>query len=134
MAELECDGGCSYGDGPQEECSAHGRTPKDLWGIIGGLIAERDAALARIAELEAEIKTRTERFDEVLAGREASPEEWRLIGRLETAEARIAEATKLHYRDMPSVGGDWCPEDHHKWPCPTARALGSVPSTGEGSE
>ena len=49
---------------------------------------------------------------------------------LAEAEARIAEAEKLHYRDTPSVGGDWCPEDHHKWPCQTAVALG----LSEGSE
>ena len=53
MAELECDGGCSHWDGPQEECSAHGRTPKDLWGIIGEIAAERDAALSTIAKVEA---------------------------------------------------------------------------------
>ena len=51
MAELGCDGGCSYGDGPQEECSAHGRTPRDLWGIIGQLVVERDAALSTIAKV-----------------------------------------------------------------------------------
>lgn len=53
MAELECDGGCSYGDGPQEECSAHGRTPRDLWGIIGQLVVERDAATAAIERVRA---------------------------------------------------------------------------------
>ncbi|RRJ85926.1 hypothetical protein EG850_11105 [Gulosibacter macacae] len=29
-----CDGGCSYGDGPQEDCSAHGRRPTDLWRLL----------------------------------------------------------------------------------------------------
>lgn len=47
-----------------------------------------------------------------------------LTAERDAAEARIAEAAKLHYRDTPSVGGDWCPEDHHKWPCPTAVSLG----------
>jgi len=83
---------------------------------IGAIEAERDAALARIAELEAEIKTRTEGVDEVLAGREASPEEWRLIGRLETAEARIAEAAKLHRKYTYYDLEDSCPDtiDEHR--------------------
>lgn len=26
-----CDGGCNIDDGPAEECSRHGRSPRDLW-------------------------------------------------------------------------------------------------------
>ena len=36
--DLPCDGWCNVNDGPQEECSRHGRTPRDLWGIIEDLI------------------------------------------------------------------------------------------------
>ena len=36
--DLPCDGGCNVNDGPMEECSRHGRTPRDLWGIIEDLI------------------------------------------------------------------------------------------------
>ena len=36
--DLPCDGGCNVNDGPMEECSLHGRTPRDLWGIIEDLI------------------------------------------------------------------------------------------------
>ena len=47
--DLPCDGGCNVNDGPMEECSHHGRTPRDLWGIIEDLIqrlaAERAKAL-----------------------------------------------------------------------------------------
>jgi hypothetical protein len=35
--DLPCDGWCNVNDGPQEECSRHGRTPGDLWGIIADL-------------------------------------------------------------------------------------------------
>ena len=37
-SDLPCDGGCNVNDGPMEECSHHGRTPRDLWGIIEDLI------------------------------------------------------------------------------------------------
>ena len=104
MAELECDGGCSYGDGPQEECSAHGRTPKDLWGIIGEIAAERDAALSTIAKVEALHR----------------PFEW-----------------SFGFGPVTSCKGcadQGVPQENASWPCPTIRALGSVPSTGEGNE
>lgn len=26
-----CDGGCNVNDGPAEDCSRHGRSPRDLW-------------------------------------------------------------------------------------------------------
>ncbi len=44
-----CDGGCSYGDGPQEDCSAHGRRPAELWEII-----QQEAAESRDAQYRAE--------------------------------------------------------------------------------
>ena len=63
--DLPCDGGCNVNDGPMEDCSQHGRSPRDLWGIIEDqsqrLAAERAkrpdrAALERIAaECEADI-------------------------------------------------------------------------------
>src|SRR5690606_11345387 len=30
-ANFPCDGGCNVNDGPAEECSRHGRSPRDLW-------------------------------------------------------------------------------------------------------
>ena len=48
-----CDGGCSYGDGPQEECTRHGRDQQDLWRIIGENVEGRlkaQAALERVRE------------------------------------------------------------------------------------
>ena len=35
--DLPCDGGCNVNDGPMEDCSQHGRNPRDLWGIIEDL-------------------------------------------------------------------------------------------------
>ena len=49
-ANFPCDGGCYENDGPAEECSLHGRAPRDLWEIIGRVMADRDAARATIAE------------------------------------------------------------------------------------
>jgi len=46
-----CDRGCNYNDGPQEECSLHGRNPRDLWEVIGGLARERDEARAEVERL-----------------------------------------------------------------------------------
>ena len=43
-----CDGGCV--DAPEETCSRHGRSPADLWRIIGQVTAERDALAAQVAE------------------------------------------------------------------------------------
>ena len=49
-----CDRGCSYTGGPDEECSAHGRTPRELWEFIAQDIVGRDAATARAEKAEAE--------------------------------------------------------------------------------
>lgn len=38
LPDLPCDGGCNVNDGPMEDCSQHGRSPRDLWGIIEDLI------------------------------------------------------------------------------------------------
>lgn len=46
VAREVCDRGCSYTGGPDEECSAHGLTPRDLWEQVEKVAAERDAALA----------------------------------------------------------------------------------------
>jgi hypothetical protein len=46
-----CDGGCV--DAPEETCSRHGRSPADLWRIIGEVAAERDALAAQVARVEA---------------------------------------------------------------------------------
>lgn len=45
-----CDGGCSYGDGPAEECSAHGRPVAEVWEIVNRFAAERDEARAEVEE------------------------------------------------------------------------------------
>lgn len=29
-----CDGGCNTNDGPEETCSRHGRSPRDLWDLL----------------------------------------------------------------------------------------------------
>ena len=54
-ARMPCDGGCNYNDGPEETCSAHGRTPAQIWEVADALGAERDAAEARLREAEAVI-------------------------------------------------------------------------------
>ena len=45
-----CDGGCV--DAPEETCSRHGRSPADLWRIIGQVTVERDALAAQVARVE----------------------------------------------------------------------------------
>ena len=45
-----CDGGCV--DAPEETRSRHGRSPADLWRIIGQVTAERDALAAQVARVE----------------------------------------------------------------------------------
>jgi hypothetical protein len=46
-----CDGGCNPNDGPQEECSAHGRTPADLWRQLDIVRKQRDDAVAEVEKL-----------------------------------------------------------------------------------
>ena len=53
MSKFPCDGGCNWADGASEECSAHGRPPAQIWGIVADVTTQRDAALARIARVEA---------------------------------------------------------------------------------
>lgn len=73
--------------------------------------AERDAALTRIAELE---------------------KSYRIIERLYkierqeriAAEARIAEAAKLHHKDHTALGNPICNTCGTPYPCPTRRRLG----------
>lgn len=48
--DFPCDGGCNYNSGPEEECSAHGRPPRELWGLIGQLSQERDRYKVAIRE------------------------------------------------------------------------------------
>ena len=45
-----CDGGCV--DAPEETCSRHGRSPADLWRIIGQVTAERDTLATQVARVE----------------------------------------------------------------------------------
>lgn len=43
-----CDGGCNWADGPQEECSLHGRTPAEMWEALDKGANQRDALQARL--------------------------------------------------------------------------------------
>ena len=60
--DLPCDRGCNVNDGPMEDCSQHGRSPRDLWGIIdayGSLVTGTQERAIRVvrgmkAALEAE--------------------------------------------------------------------------------
>lgn len=65
---FSCDGGCSYGDGPQEECSLHGRNPRELWEAIGGLARERDEARAEVEALQAWQAQTVRRVRDTVAG------------------------------------------------------------------
>lgn len=55
-ARLTCDGACNYNDGPDEECSAHGRSPRELWEFIAHDIVGRDKAVERAERAEAAIE------------------------------------------------------------------------------
>lgn len=72
--------------------------------------AERDAALARIAELEAEAFKQRRKFENMAHFSEQHPE------RAERAEARIAEAAKLHRKYTYYDLEDSCPDttDEHR--------------------
>ena len=95
---------------------------RDLADALESVRAERDAALARIAELEKMLENYT---------REYSIE----CNKRVKAESRIAEAAKLHrpfewsfgYGPVKSCRGcadRGVPQDKAEWPCPTAVALG----------
>lgn len=49
---MPCDGGCSYNDGPDETCSAHGRPVAQVWGIANNLGRERSEWQARAEAAE----------------------------------------------------------------------------------
>jgi hypothetical protein len=34
LSQPPCDGGCNINDGPQEDCSAHGRPVSYVWGLV----------------------------------------------------------------------------------------------------
>lgn len=44
-----CDGGCNTNDGPAEDCSLHGRSPRDLWDRLE-IATRRLNAIRRYAE------------------------------------------------------------------------------------
>ncbi|MBB2956988.1 hypothetical protein [Pseudoclavibacter helvolus] len=50
--DLPCDGGCNVNDGPMEDCSQHGRSPRDLWGIIEDLSQRLAAERAKRPDRE----------------------------------------------------------------------------------
>ena len=60
-------------------------------------------------------------------------------GERDAALSTIAKVEALHTSEgWPLPGGreskEYCTRCNCRWPCPTIRALGSVPSTGEGNE
>ena len=77
-------------------------------------------AEARIRHLEATAQVLVK---EVLDAENARDEHRR--GRAE-AEARIKAVRDVHWADK-ALNGHTCAEDGHDWPCPTVRALESVP-------
>ena len=50
--DLPCDRGCNVNDGPMEDCSQHGRSPRDLWGIIEDLSQRLAAERAKRPDRE----------------------------------------------------------------------------------
>ena len=93
-------------------------------------LIKRDAALARIADLEAELEVAMRPHSECeRSGAEAGERIVDLEGDLARVEARITEAAKLHQPEVIGVhegqGAEvWCPHCETYWPCQTAVALG----------
>lgn len=50
-ARMSCDGACSYHDGPDEECSLHGRPVREVWGIVAEVGREREALKVTLADV-----------------------------------------------------------------------------------
>ena len=108
---FECDRECIGEGAPVEDCSAHGRTQRDLWEQIDKVVAERDAATAALERVTAE---------------------------RDAAMARIAKAWELHepftwsFGYGPVQSCKWC-ADHGvsqevaSWPCPTVAAIEGAP-------
>ncbi len=107
-----CDGGCSYGDGPQEDCSAHGRRPAELWEII-----QQEAAKSRDAQYRAEaaeakldaVRMQAGRDAERIAEMEAEAERLRaahdLVRETVLTQADAAGAVKA-FAKMLAAGDD----------------------------
>ena len=81
-------------------------TARVLVGEVLKAEAERDSARGYISELETAVKSR----NDVVKHR----------------DARIKAVRELHWADK-ALAGHTCAEDGHDWPCPTVRALESVP-------
>ncbi|MEV8339230.1 hypothetical protein [Leucobacter sp. NPDC077196] len=63
----------------------------------------------------------------------------RMMAERDAALSTIAKVEALHTSEgWPLPGGreskEYCTRCNCRWPCPTIRALGSVPSTGEGND
>ena len=109
-----------------------------------------DAANERVAELEAELASRIEDrdywygiADKAASQRDAANEDRKQVeaeirdllrvdipslkAERDAATAALERVRVIHVRDTPSIGGDWCLDDHHKWPCPTVAALDGAP-------
>lgn len=99
-----------------------------------GVEAERDAALSTIAKVEA-LHHKITRYgnDMYSISSESYEEEPTSYEDMEPFDI-CAECYAVEELICEECGGD-APVGHRSnWPCPTARALGSVPSTGEGNE
>lgn len=90
---------------------------RDLADALESVCAERDAALARIAELEAELEVAMRPHSECeRSGAEAGERIVDLEGDMARVEARIAEAAKLHRKYTYYELEDSCPDttDEHR--------------------
>ena len=104
-------------------------------------VLDEPALLDRVRELVAERDALDAAFDRDLPWRYTEA-----VARANGAEAErdaalstIAKVEALHTSEgWPLPGGreskEYCTRCNCRWPCPTIRALGSVPSTGEGNE
>ena len=124
--------GDGFSEGSEERAFyyEHRDRYKCLADALEAVRAERDAALARIADLEAELEVAMRPHSECeRSGAEAGERIVDLEGDMARVEARIAEAAELHQPEVIGVhegqGAEvWCPHCETYWPCQTAVALG----------
>lgn len=104
------------------------------------------ALIARVRELEAELANARGGWDSALRIVNSGSEIISQVGaERDAALSTIAKVEALHrpfewsfgFGPVTSCKGcadQGVPQENASWPCPTIRALGSVPSTGEGNE
>lgn len=73
VGRFPCDAGCNAEGMALEDCSAHGRSPRELWAIIAEVQAQRDEALAEVERLRAEVERLRPRRIETVAELDALP-------------------------------------------------------------